>query len=230
MLDLIVMEKYRVIIHDWDDTITNSFQAYALVFTDFAEYFKLPKPDDKLLRENWSLTVPEIAAGAIEGLSVEEATEKADEFLKKFGLDMYEKNIKAIPKAKETFKKIFETERILGIISNGNRDRIIRNYKKAIGKEVEYHHFIYGYEETVYRKPDPRAFETAMDFIETNYGLGKDTVVYIGDGIHDYAAARDFGIDFFAVTTGVRTKEDFLEAGLEPDFILENFSQIIEKI
>ena len=54
-------------------------------------------------------------------------------------------------------------------------------------------------------KPHPEALIKAV----SSLGAAKKDVLYIGDSIIDARTAERAGIDFFAVTTGTTTREDF---------------------
>ena len=46
--------------------------------------------------------------------------------------------------------------------------------------------------------------------------------MYVGDHVNDYLAAKNAGLLFVGVTTGLHTKEDFIGAGLNAYFILDS--------
>ncbi len=42
----------------------------------------------------------------------------------------------------------------------------------------------------------------------------KKTILYVGDALNDFYAARGAGLDFVAVTTGLTDKDSFAQAGV----------------
>lgn len=70
-------------------------------------------------------------------------------------------------------------------------------------------------------KPDPRVFNRALT-LASKKGIPRSRVVYVGDTLLDYEAAKGAGIMFVAVLTGGTTKEQFLSAGLDEAYILES--------
>jgi phosphoglycolate phosphatase-like HAD superfamily hydrolase len=61
-------------------------------------------------------------------------------------------------------------------------------------------------------KPDPKVFEKALGILAAKK-IGKDETVYVGDALMDYYAARDAGIGFIGVSTGLVSKEQLEHEG-----------------
>ena len=70
-----------------------------------------------------------------------------------------------------------------------------------------------------------RVFNNALEQLE-GMGLTTANVLYIGDGINDFKAARLRGIKFVATTTGFASREHFIEAGLDGGLILPSFNRL----
>ena len=64
-------------------------------------------------------------------------------------------------------------------------------------------------EEQSHKKPDPRVFDPSLKAL----GIEANKVVYIGDELKDYYAARDAGVGFVGVETGMATASEFTEVG-----------------
>ena len=71
---------------------------------------------------------------------------------------------------------------------------------------------VQGSDDTVYHKPDPRVFDTALSLVADKQ-IGRDAVAYVGDALMDYYAARDAGIGFIGVATGLIPRDTFIAAG-----------------
>jgi phosphoglycolate phosphatase-like HAD superfamily hydrolase len=63
------------------------------------------------------------------------------------------------------------------------------------------------------RKPDPAVFDEARAEVARRRGRADPRLLYVGDGLDDYRAARAAGVDFIGVTTGDVTADDFRRAG-----------------
>jgi HAD superfamily hydrolase (TIGR01549 family) len=112
----------------------------------------------------------------------------------------------------------------MGIVTSRKRDEFFVHAEKS-GLDLKLFKWVLTSSDTEYHKPDPRVFDTILKDIE-NYGIGKTGIVYVGDNHNDYIAARDAGLQFFGVTTGVTAKEDFLAIGLEEKNILSSMAEL----
>lgn len=110
----------------------------------------------------------------------------------------------------------------LGIISSSSKFKLNQTYNRLFSTNI--HSFIYGYEDLKFFKPDPKLFYKPLKYLDLN----KNQVIYIGDSLLDYFAARDAGIVFYAVTTGITSGKNFIEAGLNAENILDSFSSIYD--
>ncbi len=70
---------------------------------------------------------------------------------------------------------------------------------------------IQGCDLTPVHKPDPHVFDPALAALKKQ-GITTD-IVYVGDALSDFYAARDAGLEFIAVTTGLVDKATFQKAG-----------------
>lgn len=217
----------RAIIHDWDDTITNSFESYSQFYYDFAEYYKIADTNLDTLKKHWGGTVPEIVAGVWPHLSTEEAEQKTKEFIKVIKEWRKSYPVSIFPQIKDTFKKLNKLGIKLGIVSSGDRLQIQKIYCEQISHKMNYHEFMFDNKDLGYRKPDPRVFDIPLKLL-AGIGITSNEVIYVGDSFQDYHSAKNRGLIFFAVTTGLKTKEDFLQEGVSSDYILNNFNEILE--
>jgi phosphoglycolate phosphatase len=138
-----------------------------------------------------------------------------------------------LPKVKKETVDVFEALNnkgfTLGVLSSGMARSVRRSYKKFVDENFKYHLFVYTQEDTVpYHKPDARVFDKALKELK-GLGIRKKEALYVGDHIFDLKAAENAGMDFIAVTTGVNSKNDFLDAGMDEDLILDSFLDI-EKV
>lgn len=65
-------KKVKAIIHDWDDTITNSFETYS----------GLGKVNMQAVKDAWGDTVPDIICAGWKGINLEQAEKLLEEFTK----------------------------------------------------------------------------------------------------------------------------------------------------
>jgi phosphoglycolate phosphatase-like HAD superfamily hydrolase len=57
-------------------------------------------------------------------------------------------------------------------------------------------------------KPDPRVFDRALELLKSK-NISRTQVMYVGDALMDYYAARDAGIGFMGIATGFVSQEQF---------------------
>lgn len=118
---------------------------------------------------------------------------------------------------------------ILGILSSGRHESIKRTYERFLHPEYHsFHNFVITQHDTPYHKPNPKVFDTVVPHLEAQNASFEDTL-YIGDSLLDFYAARDAGIDFLAVTTGVTTLEEFFNAGVSKEHIFDSMVSIAFK-
>ena len=77
-------------------------------------------------------------------------------------------------------------------------------------------------EDSKYNKPDPRVFSKPIKKLKLN----PKEILYIGDSIFDYIAAKKAGLKFIAVTTGSYAKKDFQKKGLKKHYILPSLKGV----
>lgn len=79
-------------------------------------------------------------------------------------------------------------------------------------------------------KPSKKAYAEAIEILE-KANVNRKNIVILGDSPDDYAACPDdLTQNFFAVTTGPNTSEDFLILGLSQDHILMSTRELIGRI
>jgi len=217
----------KAVIHDWDDTITNSFESYTQFYFDFGDFHKLGNPDLEKIRKHWGGTISEIVSGVWPGLSPEEAEEKTGVFIETVKLSRKTYTAKVFPQVKET---ILELDRLgvkLGIISSGDSKQIKRIYKEQINKTLRPYCFMYDHKELGYRKPDARIFDKPFKKL-MKLNIGEKDTIYVGDSFQDYLTAKNRGLKFYAVTTGLKTRNDFIKEGLNPKYVLPDFNAVLK--
>ncbi|WP_433046111.1 HAD family hydrolase [Dactylosporangium sp. CS-033363] len=100
----------------------------------------------------------------------------------------------------------------VGVVT-GSPASIARPVLSALGFPVARMLGVYCYNSAHLRKPDPAVFDEARARLRARHHPREPAVVYVGDALADYQAARAAGIDFVGVTTGTVDAGTFRAAG-----------------
>jgi phosphoglycolate phosphatase-like HAD superfamily hydrolase len=115
----------------------------------------------------------------------------------------------------------------LGLLTSAPKASITPNLSDA-GYDIKKFDFIYAAEDTDYHKPDSRVFDNLKTELDA-YDIKANEILYVGDSLNDYFAAKDAGILFIAVSTGMDTKQQFILKGLNKSNIIKDLT-FLEKI
>jgi phosphoglycolate phosphatase-like HAD superfamily hydrolase len=96
-----------------------------------------------------------------------------------------------------------------------------------LGFPVEKFFILQGADDASAYKPDPKVFDGSLKRLKGK-GIMPGDVVYIGDALMDYYAARDAGINFIGVTTGSISKEQFKKEGAKSVSTLTDLSKMLK--
>lgn len=201
------------VIFDVDLTLLDSFGWVFAGYQEVSRRMGLTLPQEDSLRGLWGKKVPEIIKGLWQDREFEEI----------FPVVMAvsrESSPPLIAGAIEALDQIRQSGIALGLLSTTSRD-LFEHQLTASGIELKWFEKIIGGSDTSFRKPDPRVFDS---FTETRTA---DSLVYVGDAMVDWEAARDAGLGLFlAVTTGHTSKDDFLSAWVPEIQILNSAAEV----
>lgn len=210
------MPLKRGLCFDLDGTILDSVATGPERFVEVSRRIGLPvdsetinrvravfgKPTDKLIMAVWPGLAPEIFIRAWQKLEVQEL-------------------LPMISGALETLTKL-NKEFLLSILTN--RDSISTDFQ--IGPIKHFFRFVITHDNMHCFKPDPKSMAMVFRNYEI-FGTTKENIIYVGDNVNaDFGLARITGTSFYAVTSGVNTFEEFLNAGLSADRILNSIADL----
>lgn len=215
---MIVKNKIKAILFDWDDTIAQTHTTVGLLYQNYVQAQGLPRPSLAEVLQHWGKPKALIAALLVPGLGVEEADKKFMEHVPE-GF-----SVKPFEGVEATLHTLKQKGYILGVVSSGPKNGIQNSLHTFVNHSGLFA-FIYSAEDCEFHKPDPRVFDGAMSKLQ-EIGITESEVLYVGDSLHDYVAAHERGIRFAAVLTGFTTREQFLEIGVSKQAILQAMTQI----
>jgi HAD superfamily hydrolase (TIGR01549 family) len=112
--------------------------------------------------------------------------------------------------ALDLIKKLLARCRV-GIVTASTQSLVLEDLQR-LNFPIDDFFAIQTAEDTSFHKPDPRVFDPILTKLKAE-AIEKEDVLYIGDGIRDYQAAKDAGISFLGITHGTTTKDEFAKCG-----------------
>lgn len=197
-----------VIGFDFDNTLVNTFDPYCRIHKHIATEMGLAQKTRKELiwfGNGWEDTLTKLYPGI-----------NVSEFLNRFFtlLEQPEYATHPIPGVPEAIREL-HANHILAILSNAPRRNFEINAEHG-GIQTELFDTIICQEDWKYRKPHPRSLEPLIiKYREKN-------VLYVGDMVQDYLGAKNSHIPFIGITSGLCTEQEFLEAGLPLERIINS--------
>jgi HAD superfamily hydrolase (TIGR01509 family) len=207
--------RFKVVILDWDATLVESlephFEAYGLA----AEKLGM-RIDMKKIRYAAGMTAPEIVRTIFpvkDEEQIKEIVMLKDEIFR----DELWKQVKAFPGAQEMLDTL-KSKTILAIATSSSILNVTPVMDKLQWKE--YFSTIMAREHIKKGKPDPEILLKVCEKV----GVKPVDAVYVGDSVHDMAAAEDAGMISIGVPTGTHSKQELEKAGA--DRVFENLFEV----
>lgn len=190
----------KIVIFDYDDTIVDTFSSIYDVDMEVAERLGLEKHSKEEVAALWGIPYRE----RINRLHPEIDFEEHE----RVHLEIYDHSTtKPFEDALKILNYLKDKGVRMGVISSRRYKSLVENIDHY--GLSDFFEFVQGEESLEHTKPDPRVFDAAIKHFDTK----PEGITYVGDHLNDFKAARDAGLNFVAVTTGVHSKEDFVEAG-----------------
>lgn len=123
------------------------------------------------------------------------------------------------PGLKEKIHALIQQKTALGILTRANETKVNRFLNQTGLSREEFSLGIHNSDNCEYYKPDPRSLDP---IIKKNKG----PLVYIGDETQDLKIAKNSGLEFIAVCTGMTSREEFISEGLQPNRVYACFTEV----
>mgnify|MGYP001577016244 CR=1 FL=1 len=203
----------KAIIFDVDNTLINAGNISAKAYINTAKELKLKEIPIKKIKNFFGIPSHVI---------IKKLWPKAD--VKKFQRIKHKKilskKVKEIPGAKKVVRHLHGGYK-LGLLSSKTRI-LMYPHLKQINLSTKYFKFIYSADDVKFHKPDPKVFSKAKNKLK----LKDREILYVGDSIYDFIAAKKAKLNFAAVLTGHHKKNDFLKLGLKNRNILKSIRSL----
>lgn len=129
----------------------------------------------------------------------------------------------ATPGAVQAVQKLIDMGFVVGLVTN--RFKMIEDRLTQAGFDTNNFSFMCTPPAKEFSKPHPRAFEEAIEILQTK-GIQSEQTIMFGDHPDDYYSSFYQNIKFVAVLQGRTTREDFRKIKLEDNLIVENLTNI----
>lgn len=211
--------KVKAILHDWDDTIVDSFDAVFSQYYKFSKIHNLTAPDKDAFMKAWGRP----ANGILASLWPTEDESVLESYFKAFLSPNF--TLPPFPGVLKTIRELHNSGLYLGIVSSSPKATFLRTVNKYITNYEKIFIFYHTADDCTCHKPDPRVFNNAFNILNTLH-IDEEQSIYIGDSLNDFFCAKARGLEFLAVTTGFTSSETFLSHGLPKGKILNSFNEL----
>lgn len=218
------MKDKQIITLDWDGTSINSTEIGFIKLEAALKELNLVCPPREFLRKHWGMEVSQLYKLILNEIGNHGYTCNELAYV-------YENNKKEYPDLKNVELTLNQLK------SFGYKIALItsRKYKSWLEccRLSNFNPKTFDFIQTIYhcnhQKPSGRVFGPLINWAR-RHDLGPEHIVYFGDTIaYDYQATLNCEppIDFIGIVSGVNTKEEFIQAGLSPDRIIDSYDDVL---
>ena len=207
----------KAVIFDMDDTLLRTYRIAYGTYMLTAKALGLKKVPMKRFLKHWGFPYNELIKGTWRNAPIEKFSKMHGKLAKKRPYSLIKGTNEMLAELKR--KKLF-----LAIMSSKHTKAIPLRAKQA-GLKLNYFRELIGLESAPFHKPDARVFRKLIAELKGRK-IKKSEILYIGDGLMDYKAAKNAGLQFAAVLTGFRKRKDFQRAGLKKENILKSAVEV----
>ncbi len=198
------ISEFSAYIFDFDYTLGDATKGIVMCVNDALQKMSMPQCSSDEIRKTVGLTLAE----TFYKLTGIEEPARGEEFALRFkekADQVMTESTELFPDTIETLTKLKSRNAGLGIVTTKYHywiDEILRKFRIEQLIDV-----IVGFEDVKIAKPNEEGLLSAIGWMN----VAKDNAVYIGDSIVDAKTARNAGVAFIAVTTGVTPAYAFEE-------------------
>lgn len=194
----------KAIIFDIDDTLIKTFETKKEALKVMGKKYYGTELRDEQIKAVWGKPIRELLQILFTDLhDVEEAFERYVVEREKYPTEAYDDTL---PVLQELQKKY-----LLGLISSKSI-RYLHIDLKIAGIEEELFFIIQTEEDTKVHKPDPHVFDFALNKLKKE-DIKNSEILYVGDRVTDYKAAKDAGLHFYGIAGRTTCKDEFEKNG-----------------
>lgn len=212
----------KAVLFDFDYTLVDSSDAIVHCFYTATDQLKLARKASDCIKSSIGMTLENMYK-KLYG----EDVQNAEEFIRLYTIeaDKSATDMTIFFSDAETLLNFLKGEQFkIGIVSTKNRSRINECLVKY--NMDQYFDIVIGGEDVKEHKPSPEGIHKAIEAL----CLTLEDVIYIGDSLFDFNAARNAQVLFYAVLNGMTDQKTFIEEGLDEKHICLNLTGIINEL
>ena len=194
----------KVILFDMDDTLIKTFETKKEALKALGRKYYHVELSDEEIRAHWGKPLRSLLQSLYKHAEdIEEAVDRYIIERDNFPTALYEDTLSTLDELSKKY--------LLGILTAKSR-LYIKDDLKLTGISENLFFVIQTEEDTDVHKPDPAVFNHIVATLEGK-GIQKSEVVYVGDSLSDFYAARGAGLQFYGIAERTVTKADFESQG-----------------
>lgn len=197
-------EHITAVLFDHDDTLVDTFKAKSAQHIHIARTHYDKDLSIEEVKEHWGKPLPSLLGLLYETDDIQKALAHSASYLKDYPKPLFEFTMSTLQRIKSTGRKI-------GLVTATTTFGLSHDFALH-GIADDLFDYTQTADDTEYHKPDPRVFEPAIEWLNTQQ-ITPGQVLYVGDGLHDYRAAIGAGFNFIGVETGLVSADGFRQAG-----------------
>jgi HAD superfamily hydrolase (TIGR01549 family) len=206
----------KAILFDIDDTLIKTFETKKETLKYLGRKYYGINLTDEQIRRAWGKPIRELLTTLYPNLKdVEEAFERYVVERKNYPTEAYDDVLLTLLKLKKKY--------LLGLISSKSK-RYLKEDLEIANIPEDLFFIIQTEDDNAAHKPDPKVFSFALEKLKAKE-IAKSNVLYIGDRLLDYYAARDAGIKFYGILNNTTMEKDFKKEGI---LVISHLSELLK--
>ncbi|MCB9285194.1 MAG: HAD hydrolase-like protein [Lewinellaceae bacterium] len=217
------MKSYPVYLLDLDDTLIGSFEHVStVIYPKLADSLGLPAPDKESVRKHWG---KELSLSLSEIFKIE-PDEGTIDLLSQLHLENPTPPISGSKRILETLKK---HGRFVGLYTAAHPKIMDQCLENTLQIKRDYFDAVFN----TYEQGIPKPAKEIIDFFSRSFfeKTGKrvkgSEILIVGDSLTDFFLSKIYPTDFCAVLNGAHSKKDFVDNGLDTQFIFPSISEAL---
>jgi len=207
----------KTLIFDLDGTLVDTTEAGFKKVNGALTSISMPTIPIPKLKEQWGLPWYKLCDWICEYSNLDDEQVKMFKYYEK-AFHEYSLDSRIMP----VLSKLSQRNNLIALVTSRSMSSL-EHISGIVKLDLNVFQFIQTAEVGEFHKPDPRVFDSVIDWSTKNGQAKLGDMVYFGDTVtHDYGAVLNRPpMDFVGVISGVNTEDEFCEAGLHKSKIVD---------